>query len=376
MSFKNQFQLVKGARTPGADNLYLTTHVKDKGTPTHAGDAITFTGLTVEIDGNDFTANQVFDFSNLGTLIQPSKSYLVCAVPVYNEPANKAAAEAAGMEYFVQNNARGEAVAYRFFPTDVQTAIEAGGGIAAIADRVLFGGASPSDVTLYNYYYETIQDLNDPRYTAINPFMPIGYGFAVGELVYQDNSAKPNALLSLTKSEYDILRAQLGEVYSLRKVLSLADANARYGSKPWLIKTLFNTPVKAYPSLNEALTDTNGTNITASVETAQNNNTALTLAGGTHVAVHEYTVPANMPLGQTFKGYSVKKWYDRQHSSFLGRINPIYLDNQALTGSVRFPQMAMSRLTRWADPLPLAEVTLDGASAISAISYVFDTGIY
>lgn len=375
MGFLNQFQLSPGARTPGADNIYVTGLVKDKGTQGVSGDTITFTNLTVELDGNDFTATKALDFGTLGTLVAPGKDYLICAVPSYTEPVDKTAAEAAGMDYFVQNNARGEGVAYRFFPTDVQTAITAGGGINAIADRVLMGGATSSDVSLYNYYYETVEDLNDPRYTGVNPFLPVSFDFVLAELVYQDNSSKENALLTKTQVEWNILKAQLGEVYSMKKVLTIAQANTRYAGRLWMIKS-----AKGYASQANALADVSGTSRTAAIKTALDAGTSYTFASpDTHVAVQEYVVPANMPMGQTHKGYSVLRWLDKQAASGLGRINPIYLDNQALTGSVRFPTQAMSRLTRFADPLPLARVTLGGVPGtltIPTVTYVFDTGIY
>ena len=142
MGFLNQFQLSPGARTLGADNIYVTGLVKDKGTQSVSGDTITFTNLTVELDGLQFTDTQSLDFGTLGTLVAPGDIYLVCAVPTYTEPADKPTAEGLGLDYYVQNNGNGEAVAYRFFPSNVQAALDAGGGINAISSRVFDGSAN------------------------------------------------------------------------------------------------------------------------------------------------------------------------------------------------------------------------------------------
>jgi hypothetical protein len=367
MPYLNQFLYNPNARVNAGAKIYTTTVVSDKGTAATATDTITFTDLQLNIDGQDFKATKALAFSSLGALVQEGKEYLVAAVASYDEPTDQTAAEAAGLDYYVVQNPKGEAVAYRFFPSDVTALLEASGGIDVIKQRMFDGSATSTEISAYNQYYETIQKMNDPKFAA-KPLLPTGYELVVGELVYQDNSSRENVLTSYTKPQFLSLKARLGEIYTFRKVLTGAQATTAYATRLWAIKT-----ATSYATLIDAQTDVNGTDVTEDIKLADSTNVAYTFAAAYYV-VHEYIVASTTDVGQTFKGHTVVRWLDKQVSTTLGRMNPIYLDNQSLTGTVRLPQQAMSRLNQFPYACSLAKVTLGAASAITSTTYVYDTG--
>ena len=367
MPYLNQFLHHPNARVNAGAKIYTTTVVSDKGTAAVAGSTITFTNLQLNIDGQDFVDTKALNLSTLGALIQPGKDYVIAAVASYDEPTDQTAAEAAGLDYYVVQNPRGEAVAYRFFPSEVTAMLEASGGIDVIKQKMFDGSATATEISAYNQYYETIQKLNDPKFVT-KPLLPTGYDLVVGELLYQDSSSKENVLLTYTKQEFNSLKARLGEIYTFRKILTGAQATALYGDRLWAIKT-----ATSYTSLVNAQTDVNGVDVTEAIKTADLADDPYTF-GASHYVVNEYIVAGTNDIGQTFKSYSVVKWLDKQVSLTLGRLNPIYLDNQSLTGTVRLATKAMSRLTQYPYACSLARVTAGVGGAITATTYIYDTG--
>jgi hypothetical protein len=373
MGLLNSFQNVHGSRTPAPSKTYVTPLVVDKGTVAVTTDTITFTNLEVELDGARFKQTTVLDFGNLGTAVAPGKVYGVYAVPKYNEPSSVSAAETAGLDYYVAANANSESIAYRFFPTDVDAAVAASGGLASLTSRINGGVATPGDITVYNTYYETVERFRDPRYTT-QPLRPVGFDLVLGELKYIDNSAKENAFFSKTKSEFKVLTAQLGWIKTFRKVVSTAEAISKYAGYLHLIKS-----AKQYDTRADAGVDaTGGVDVTAAIKTADEANTAYTFTASKFFAVQEYSLPSTTDMGQTFVDYAVVSWIDKQVSNFLGRINPIYLDNTSLANTVRIPNnRAYSRMTYYADPLSLARVTVGGTPGsltLGSLAPVYDLG--
>lgn len=354
MPFLNNFQIAKGARTHAGAKTYVTALVKDKGTYAASGTVLTFSNLQIELDGALFNQTSTLDISTLGSAIQPGQTYGVYAVPQYNEPTSPTAAEALALDYYVSTNANGESIAYRFFSVEVTAALAAAGGIQGITQRVLSGIGSNSDITLYNYYYEFVERMRDPRFT-VTALKPIGYNFVLAQLQYIDNSASENAWFTKSYTQFQQLIAQLGQLKTLRQIWTAAQATARYTNFLHLIQD-----AKSYTSNANALIDVNGTDISAAITSALNAGTPYTFPAGTYIAVDEYTLPSTTDLGQTFVGYAVDSWIDIQTSSNLGRINPIFLDNQSLIGTVRIPRPALSRLTYFADPCPLVNITTGG----------------
>lgn len=373
MGLLNNFQLAKGARTHAGSKTYVTALIKDKGSYAASGSAITFSNLQIELDGQLFNQTSTLDFSTLGTAVVPGQTYGVYAVPQYNEPTSPTAAEALGLDYYVAANPNGESIAYRFFNLEVTAALAAAGGIAAIGARVLGGVGSTSDITLYNYYYENVEKYRDPRYT-VQVLKPIGFNFVLGTLQYIDNSAVENAFFTKTYTQFQQLISQLGQIRTLRQILTASAATTKYTGFLHLISS-----AKSYGSNADALVDNNGTDITPAIQAALAAGTAYTFASGTYVAVNEFTLPSTNDIGQTFVGYAVDNWIDIQTSSNLGRINPIYLDNQSLISTVRIAKPALSRLTYFSDPCSLVNVTLGGTSGsltIPSISSNFSTGFF
>ena len=356
----------RAGRTKGAVKTYVTTLVTDKGTAAFTGDTITFTNLEVELDGEKFKATKALDLGNVSSLLSAGKTYTINAVASYTEPASQAAAEAAGLEYYVQQNSKGEAIAYRFFPSDVLAQLNAAGGIDQVKQNKFFN-PSPADNAAYSAYYETLERLNDPKF-VIKALTPSGYDLVLREIKWLDNSASNNVLPGKTKQEFRTLRSQLGEMMTQRKILTGAQATAAYGSSLWLIKT-----AKSYSSLANAQSDTSPTNVISAIQAADAANSVYTFAAS-HYVIHEFILPGTTDLGQTAKGWVPVKTIDRQSSSFLGRMNPIYLDNTELHGTVRLERPELKRLTQYAYPCELARVSWDG-TAITAVTYTYDTGM-
>jgi len=141
----------KAGRTKGVTKTYVTTLVTDKGTAAYTGDTVTFTNLEVELDGERFKATKSLDLGNVASLLQAGKQYAIFAVASYTEPASQSAAESAGLDYYVAQNSKGEAIAYRFFPSDVLAQINAAGGIAKIKQARYFNPTS-ADIANYDAY--------------------------------------------------------------------------------------------------------------------------------------------------------------------------------------------------------------------------------
>ncbi len=356
----------RAGRTKGAVKTYVTTLVTDKGTAAFTGDTITFTNLEVELDGERFKATKALDLGTVSSLLTAGRQYAICAVASYTEPASQSAAEAAGLEYYVEQNSKGEAIAYRFFPSDVLAQLTAAGGIDQVKQNKFFN-PSPADNAAYTAYYETIERLRDPKF-AIKALTPSGYDLILQEVKYVDNTASNNVLPGKTKQEFRTIKSQVGEMMTKRRIVAAADMTSEFASALWLIKT-----AKSYASLGNAQTDTSGTNVIAAIQAADAAGTSYTFAAS-HYVIHEYILPGTTDIGQTAKGWMPVKTIDRQSSSFLGRMNPIYLDNQALHGTVRLERPELKRLTQYAYPCELARVTWDGTE-ITAVTYTYDLGM-
>ncbi len=359
MGLLNSHQVLPGARTGAGDKTYALAGVKTRPTASVAGGVLSFTGGSIEIEGRDYTfAGKSLDFNALGTLPVVGATYAVAAVPSYNEPATQAAAEAAGLNYYVQRNPFNEFLAYPFIPANLQAAVANEGGLVALTQRIYLGTADASDIAVYNQYSEAAQRLIDPRY-AIFPLAPIGFEFVLAQVVPQDNSAKPNALLTKTQADFNLFRSQVGLMYTERKVLTVAEANARYAGRTWLIQS-----ARSYANVNDAISDTSGTTVTPAA-------TGNPFTGTVTLAVVEYTYPSNLPIGQTGREDAIIRFLTKEDSSVLGRINPIYLENERV--SVRYAKQPSSRLTLYGDPCGLVKVTVGGTAGALTLSALTDT---
>jgi hypothetical protein len=363
MGLLNSHQILKGARTPAGEKTYTLSFVKSKPTASVATSILTLAGGVIEIEGKDYSLASTLDVSTLGTLVSPGQTFVVAAVAKYDEPASQAAAETAGLNYYIQRNLEGdESYARPFIPAAIKAAVDAAGGVTQLTDRIYKGAGSNADITLYNQYSEAVGRLRDPRY-AIFPLAVTGFEFVLAQVVPQSNAPKSNALLGKSLADFNLLRSQLGLVYQERKVMTAAEAAARYTGQLHLIVN-----ANRYSSTSDALTDTTPTAIAGPAY-----DFAAITPGTTAVAVTEYSYPSNLPIGQQGSEDKVIKFLTKENSTVLGRINPIYMYNEPI--SIRFAQKPASRLTMFGDPTPLVKITIggtQGSPTVALTSEVYD----
>lgn len=363
MGLLNTHQLLKGARTAAGEKTYTLSFVKSKPTASVATSILTLTGGVIEMEGKDYSLASTLNVASLGTLVSPGQTFVVAAVAKYDEPASQSAAEAAGINYYVQRNLENdESYARPFIPAAIKAAVDAAGGVVQLTDRIYKGAGSPQDITLYNQYSEAVERLRDPRY-AIFPLAVTGFEFVLAQVVPQSNTPKANALLGKSLADFNLLRAQLGLVYQERKVMTAAEAAARYAGQLHLVVN-----ANSYASTNDALSNTSPTAIAGPTY-----DFAGIDPGTTAVAVTEWTYPSNLPIGQQGSEDKVIRFLTKENSSLLGRINPIYLYNEPV--SIRFAQKPASRLTMFGDPTPLVKITIggtQGSPTVALTSEVYD----
>lgn len=352
----NLHQVLKGARTGAGEKTYALSFVKAKPTASVATSVLTLTGGTLELEGKDYSLASTLDVATLGTLIAPGQTFVVAAVPKYNEPASQSAAEAAGLNYYVQRNLEGdEFYARPFIPADISAAVAAAGGLVELTDRVYKGAASASDITIYNQYSEAAERLRDPRY-AIFPLAPIGFEFVLAQVTPQDNSPKANALLGKSLADFNLIRSQLGLVYQERKIMTAAQAATRYANQLHLVVN-----ANRYASTADALSNTSPTAIAGP---------GYDFAGitptTTAVAVTEYSYPSNLPIGQMGQEDKIIRFLTKENAAGLGRINPIYMYNEPV--AIRYAQKPASRLTLFGDPCPLVKITIGGTQGSPTVT--------
>lgn len=358
MSIHNVWQALPGARKPIYDTLYVLGGVTTAPTATVQAspneDTINFTGGTIEFDGIPISLNGLsLDFGALGSLVAQGQRFVISAVPSYLEPADKTAAVAAGVNYFVNYDANLEAYAEVFISPTVEAAAAALGGIDNVRNRVFKGSASAADIAAFNNYEEERAKITSRPY-APYPLVPSGVRLVLKEVIPQTNAASQNLLENITSIAFRELSAQVPEFPAVRKVFTKADAVARYNTagKSFLIKpgTAFH-----YANVGNANAGTAGTAV------ADINN--INAASGTHISVFEYYMPSTTASAQTGSEPAIERVLTRSDSALLGRINPIYLANEAPMRKVGKP--GDSRLTKWADPTDLVEVTVGASNALT-----------
>lgn len=349
MGLLNSNQVLKGARTPAGDRTYTQAHVRE--VPVYnqpSANTVAFTGGVIEVEGKNVSLNGYsFSLASVASLVTPGQQYTLAVVPAYDTPLTRAAAEAAGLNYYIENNYEGETVAYSFIPTAVEQAVLNKGGLHALSQRVYLGSADASDISIFNAYSEAAQRLIDPRYAVFPLPCKEAVEFVLAEIAPQDNASKANALLSKTKAEFDLLRSQLPQYYTERRVMNATDSAARYANRLHLIAS-----AKSYANQTDAINDVNGTTITV--------NATSVFTGTNFYAVTEYTYPSNTPLGQVGNQPRVLRFLTKKEVGTLGRINPIYLYNEMTVRAAKGPA---SRLTLYADPSSLLNFRVDGTAA-------------
>lgn len=366
----NSHQILKGARTKGGIKTYVDAEYV--GVPTAAVNVPT-TGIditgAIELDGVEFALGN-FDASALNTVLVDG-DYILSAVPAYDEPADRAAAEAAGLNYFVDyNTPLNEAVVHYFLPSALEAEIAAAGGYNTVYKNVAMGAASGYEVQLFNRYSDQLERLSDPRYTG-QLLEPVGVEYVCTRVFAQDNRSKKDALLGLTNAQLELFKATQGYVAAERVVDTTANIAAAYDTVLAKIKRAY-----AYGSLADANADLNGVEIRLDYANGDTLAAPVDLDGvaipgvdATHIAVFEYYQPTYMSRGHEGREFGIFDLYEKGDALSLGRINPIYMARDmevARTSAGR--GMPLPALTKYAYPLPVAKFTKADGPVLSAVS--------
>ena len=97
----NSHQVLPGARRPGQAVPYVLAGVTRRPVATLGGSTVTFTGGAIEFDGFTFPLGGALNFATIPpAMLKDGACYNIYAVPRYAEFPSRAAAEAAGANYF------------------------------------------------------------------------------------------------------------------------------------------------------------------------------------------------------------------------------------------------------------------------------------
>lgn len=367
----NSHQILKGARTKGGIKTYVDAeYVGVPSLGTTVAKTIDFTG-DVELDGVVFPLVPLeVDVSGIESLLTDGE-YIVHVVPKYDEPADRAAAEAIPLNYFVDNaTPLGESIVHYFLPSALEAEMATAGGYTSISKAVAMGSATPAQIQLFNRYSDQLERLSDPRYTG-HLLEPVGVDYVIQKVFPQDNRSKVDALVGLTNTELELFIATQGYIAANRVVDTAANIVAAFEtpSIQAKVKRAF-----AYTSLGDAQADINATEVKIKDYDVRANifSTPLDLddaaiAGATHFAVFEYFQPTYMSRGHEGREYGILDLYVKDDNAGLGRINPLYMARDFEVARVSAGRgKPLPALTKYACPLPIARFTKTGAIDFTA----------
>lgn len=361
----NSHQILKGARTKGGIKTYVDAEyigVPEFGTNT--AKQIEFVGA-VEFDGVVFNfadaPTGLFDITTFESSLADG-DYIVHVVPKYDEPADRTAAEAAGLNYFVDTaSPLGESLVHYFLPAALEAEMAAAGGYTNVSKSVWMGSATPAEIQLFNRYSDQLERLSDPRYTG-HLLEPVGIDYVLQYVYAQDNRSKKDALVGLTNAQIELFKATQGYIAANRIVDTVANQGAAYDAILAKIKRAF-----AYSSLGDANADVNATEVRLDYENGDTLTTPVDLdgnaiAGATHIAVFELFQPTYMSRGHEGREYGIFDLYEKGDSGIFGRINPLYMARDFEVARVSAGRgRPLPALSKYACPLPIAKFTKVGA---------------
>lgn len=355
MGLLNSNQVLLGARKYAGDKTYTTSLVRTIPSYSITGTTVNFVDGVLEIEGILYGfAGKSLNFANLGTLIRNGFHYIIAAVPSYNEPADKTAAEAAGLNYFIRTSSRNEAIATPFIPTALQGRVDQAGGWDEIQFKVTRGIATAAEIAVFNEYGEAIKKLSDPRY-AVFPLKPINFQFILVEAKPQSNFSSSNVFLNKDANYFKQAYSQLGEIYTETRVEAVAAADTFYTGRYHLVAEAYR-----YTTLANAQNRVGG----VLIDTKSPSFTTFAATGGAFIVSKTYSYPSRTALGMEGDEPDVSRVLAKENSSFLGRINPIYLDNpQPRLGVTE--NSNYSPLTRYADPAALITVSATASGGVA-----------
>lgn len=309
-----------------------------------------FAGGVIEINGTPYDFDESLDLTGLGALVSDG-NYIVAAVPGYLEPADVNAAAAAGVSYYTYNDAQRQTFAKPFVDPAVGDAVNALGGCAALSQKVYGGCATQAEIQAFNDYHAAKKKIVDPR-CSLKTLCPNGAKLVLIKVQEQNNAGGCNALEGMTACEFEQLRARIGSLCSERSFTTPTDFQADYpfsDNVRHIVKSLFTYPDQAAYDAGNA-----GTEHPFPYDVRN----AIT-AGDTFAVLEIYTYPGS-PVDCHGKAPKILDMLSYEKSELLGRINPIYLSNDAPNAGIC--KTGSSRLTGYGDPLPLVEVEIDAAA--------------
>jgi hypothetical protein len=371
----NNHQVLPGARRPGQAVPYVLAGITKTPTATLAGTTVTFTGGVIEFDGFSYPLGGSLNFATIPTaLLKNGACYNIYAVPRYLEPPTRAAAEAAGVNYYTYTS-NGDTYADFFLPSVVEATITAAGGVNELWERIANGVATDAERAAYDAYTVALQDNNNPALVG-NALPIVGVDFVIAESVDQDNRPQRDALSGLTGPEIKVLMAtQTNSTAVLRPNTVPITAPGTFAGPVPLekVKTLV-----LYPTAADATAMTNGYTVT--YPSAESLREAYEFAtrpitpaeppnicedcddviglGWTAVFARywEYLIPTNLQRGQWGNQDKIITWYTKDQVQTLGRVNPIYMAPAFQPARICLPMPRRGRLTYYACPTLLARV--------------------
>lgn len=371
----NSHQILAGARTKGGIKTYVGAEYVGVPTAVVNGgtDGVDITG-DVEFDGVVFPLGN-FDASALNNVLVDG-DYILAAVPEYNEPIDRAAAEGAGLNYYVGLNNVGESIVHYFLPSAIEASVAAAGGHNELAKRRAMGSATNLEIQLLNEYEDQLERLSDPRYTG-QLLEPVGVKYVAKRIFAQDNRTKTDALVGLNNQQIELFIATQGYIAAQRAVYAFNDAyvTGDNGGVLAKVKRAF-----AYLDAADAAADVDGVEIRLDYKNGDTlsapvdlDGVAITLGVGaadySSVAVFEYYQPTYMSRGHEGTKPGIFDLYEVGDSADLGRINPLYMARDFEVARVSAGRgMPLPALTKYAHPLPIAKFTKADGPAISAVS--------
>lgn len=365
----NIHQVLHGARTRGTIKTYINPEYIIPPTASLSGTALTLEGQ-VEFDGFPFDLTD-FDLANVDSMLSDGE-YIVSAVPGYLEPLDKAEAESNNVNYFIQSSTEGESLLRYFIPSSIENKIKEAGGYTHLLKRRSMGVATPLEVQLLNRYSDQLERLSDPRYVG-RLLEPSKVEYVITKVYDQDNRSRDDILIGKSNEELRLFMSTQGYVPSELYVMSIGDAASVYDSLLAKVNRVF-----AYESEEDAEAQVGGVEIRLDYKEGDTIANAVDLDGDTidqstytHVALYEYYLPTYMPRGHEGLSYGKRMTYTKQDSTFLGRVNPIYLDRAlVIARNSAGRAMPLSQMTQYGYPLPIAKVVKENGSYSSATPYI------
>lgn len=368
----NSHQILAGARTKGGIQTYVNAEYTTAPTVSLTGSTFTFTG-GIEFDGEAYNlASYPFVATTL-TSVLVDGSYTLSAVPSYTEPVDRVAAEALGLNYYVDKNGMGDSLVHYFLPSALESSVATAGGYDNLYKAMAMGAATPAQIQLVNNYSDAVEKLSDPRYVG-KLFDPTGVAYVLTRTYAQNNSSKTDALVGMTDQQIELFKATQGYIAAERKVFPKANVYVTGNNAGVLakIKRAF-----AYASLNDANADVNAIEISLDYQNGDTlsapkdlNGVVIPAGDYSHVAVFEYYQPTYMSRGHEGTNPGVYDLYTKDDANVLGRINPLYQARDFEVARVSAGRgMPLSAVTKYGYPLPLAKFTLTGGVYAAATKY-------